>query len=335
MEGKDADTRYGRRCKLPGGIAQFEGHYAELVLYIPSGIEKAAFSRVRSSRSTCQYPDARSNVVKHLVPARATKVASILGRGCASFQVTSFNSRVPGPISIMRRLVVRMPGCDRRGLIETWTYAAVMADRCGQMPMVAMNYCSDYMLINRESVLVGAAGDAMASNVPMWLQCDVGTSVEIDHAEEVESKIPQCNEFFVVKHSTRAGCPAHLTESLIQDASIYSMMYSPVHFSEDMASLKIPVRGIWNARQSHSITVFEGSLGPNLADGVSQTADAIIHRLARELTECDSWRACCQHPASDPSRHIALPSFNDHFDLHYQREDGELASVQLRGRGMC
>ncbi|KRY13815.1 hypothetical protein T12_11443 [Trichinella patagoniensis] len=34
----------------------------------------------------------------------------------------------------------------------------------------------------------------MASNVPMWLQCNIGSSVEIDHAEEEEFKIPQCND---------------------------------------------------------------------------------------------------------------------------------------------
>ncbi|KRZ57252.1 hypothetical protein T02_1592 [Trichinella nativa] len=64
-------------------IAQSERHYLKLV---PSGVAKAVFSRSRLSTSTCQYPDARSNVVNHLAPAKASSVASIRGNGCASFR---------------------------------------------------------------------------------------------------------------------------------------------------------------------------------------------------------------------------------------------------------
>ena len=44
-------------------------------------VEKAVFSLSEDSNSTCQYPDARSRVVKSVEPAIESKVALICGNG--------------------------------------------------------------------------------------------------------------------------------------------------------------------------------------------------------------------------------------------------------------
>ena len=57
----------------------------------PPLVEKAVFSLSSSATGTCQYPDCKSSVEKNLLPSRASRESSILGKGVASFLVTSFS----------------------------------------------------------------------------------------------------------------------------------------------------------------------------------------------------------------------------------------------------
>ena len=59
----------------------------------PFLVVNADFSLASSSRGTCQYPLVRSRVLKYLLPARASRLSSILGMGYASCWVTAFSRR--------------------------------------------------------------------------------------------------------------------------------------------------------------------------------------------------------------------------------------------------
>ena len=76
-----------RRSKVAGAVAKPKG--MTLNLCRPFLVLKAVLSLSSSATGICQYPLARSRVLNSLLPASASRQSSILGRGKASFRVTS------------------------------------------------------------------------------------------------------------------------------------------------------------------------------------------------------------------------------------------------------
>ena len=59
----------------------------------PPRVTKADFYLASWSKGTCQYPLTKSRVLKYILPVKASKLSSILGRGYSSFLVTALSRR--------------------------------------------------------------------------------------------------------------------------------------------------------------------------------------------------------------------------------------------------